>query len=169
MENTDTIILIGMAGVGKSTVGVLLAKALSREFIDTDLTIQRAEGMRLQALIDIKGVEAFTAIEERHILSIACEHAVVATGGSAVYSEAGMAHLQSLGTIVYLELPLASLRERIVDIETRGLVKAEGQTFDALYAEREPLYRRYADLRVNCEGLNHESVVDAILRVTKAV
>ena len=169
MANTDTIILIGMAGAGKSTVGVLLAKALSREFIDTDLTIQRAENMRLQSLINTKGVEAFTAIEERHILSIACEHAVVATGGSAVYSDAGMAHLQSLGVLVYLELSLVSLRERIPDIETRGLVKAEGQTFDELYAEREPLYRRYADLRVNCEGLHHEAVVDAILQATKAV
>ena len=169
MENTDTIILIGMAGSGKSTVGVLLAKALSREFIDTDLIIQRAEGMRLQALINTKGVEAFKAIEERHILSIACEYAVVATGGSAVYSEAGMAHLQALGTIVYLELSLASLRERIADIETRGLVKAEGQTFDALYAEREPLYQQYADLRVNCEGLNREAVADAIRQATKAV
>ncbi len=166
---SDTIVLIGMAGAGKSTVGVLLAKALSWEFIDTDLIIQRAEGMRLQALIETKGVDAFRELEERHILSIACDRAVVATGGSAVYSEAGMAHLQSLGAIVYLEVSLASLRERIADIESRGLVKAEEQTFDEVYVEREPLYRRYADLRVNCEGLNHEAVVDAILEVTKAV
>lgn len=169
MANTDTIILIGMAGAGKSTVGVLLAKALSRKFIDTDLMIQRTEKMRLQMLIDTKGVEAFKAIEERNILSITCEHAVVATGGSAVYSEAGMAHLQALGVLVYLEVPLSTLLERIVDIETRGLVKAEGQTFEEVYAEREPLYQQYAELRVDCEGLDHGEAVAAILRATKAV
>lgn len=166
MPHHDNIILIGMAGAGKSTIGVLLAKALSREFVDIDLAIQRAEGMRLQQIIDAKGLDAFNEIEERHVLELDCSHAVVATGGSVVYSEPAMAHLKSLGILVYLELPLPVLQTRITNLDSRGLVIGKGQTFEELYAERRPLYERYADARVPCENLSHEQVVAAVIRAS---
>lgn len=168
MTHDDNIILIGMAGAGKSTVGVLLAKALSREFVDVDLTIQRAEGMPLQRIIDAKGLDAFNEIEAHHVLALNCRHAVIATGGSVVYSAAAMAHLKALGTLVYLALPLDVLQARITNMESRGLVIGPGQTFEELFAEREPLYEQYADLRVSCENLDHEQVVTAVIRAIES-
>jgi len=164
MMNTacDNIVLIGMPGAGKSTVGVLLAKALSRNFVDTDLIIQASEGRRLQTLIDEDGLESFQLAEERHLLAMNLSGAVIATGGSVVYSEEAMAHLKAAGKAVYLELPLAELRRRITNMDTRGVVRAPGQTFEALYAEREPLYRKYADVVIPCGGLGHDEVVFAV-------
>ncbi|HIA47848.1 MAG TPA: shikimate kinase [Candidatus Hydrogenedentes bacterium] len=148
-----------MAGVGKSTVGVFLAKALHRNFVDTDLVVQSAEGRRLQEIVDELGKEAFQAIEERHVLSIQIPGAVIATGGSVVYSENAMGHLKRTATTVYLKLPLDQLKARVVNTESRGLAMDSGQSFADLYGERLPLYERYTDVTIDCDGLNHDEVV----------
>lgn len=163
MNNVDNIVLIGMAGAGKSTVGVLLAKALSREFVDTDLIIQAAEGQRLQSIIDSRGLDAFRAIEERHLLNLGIRNAVVATGGSVIYCEAAMTHLSAGGQLIYLQMPLGELKHRLSDIQSRGVLIGPGQTFEDVYAERLPLYEHYADITVQCEGLKHEEVVSKIV------
>ncbi len=157
------VVLIGMPGVGKSTVGVLLAKALSRGFIDTDIYIQAHEGRRLQEIIDSKGIGVFRAIEERHILALNCRDYVIATGGSVVYGARAMRHLKESGTAVYLYLPLPLLESRITNLDSRGVVMARGQTLASLYEERKPLYEREADVTVDCSGLGHEQVLARIL------
>ena len=160
--SSQNIVLIGMAGAGKSTVGVLLAKALFRNFIDTDLVVQSAEGRRLQDIVDKVGKAAFQAIEEKHVLSIHVPGAVIATGGSVVYSEKAMNYLKSSGTVIYLELPLAQLEARLSNLDSRGLAMDSDQTFADLFNERLPLYERYADHTIHCDGLNHEEVIAAI-------
>jgi shikimate kinase len=164
MNDLINIVLVGMPGVGKSTVGVLLAKVLSREFLDTDLLIQAREGRRLQDLLNAEGREAFCRIEERHVRSLKGRGQVIATGGSVVYSEGAMRHLKAGGVIVHLDLPYAALERRLVDLFARGVVMEPGQSLRALYDEREPLYRRYADVTVDCSGLTHEQVVDRVIR-----
>jgi shikimate kinase len=156
------VILIGPPGVGKSTVGVLLAKALSMPFADTDILIQAAEGRRLQEILDAEGTDAFRRIEERHILALDLGRHVIATGGSVVYSPAAMAHLRSIGRVVFLKLPCEELLRRIEDLDTRGVVLPSPQTFRDMYAERLPLYERYADVILDCAGLSHQQVVDRI-------
>ncbi len=156
------IVLIGMAGAGKSTVGVLLAKAMSRAFIDTDLVIQAAEGRRLQDILDGEGVEAFRRIEEKHLLALCAQGAVIATGGSVVYSAAAMAHLKAAGAVVHLYLPAEVLEARVTNLDSRGVVMAPGQTFAEVYRERRPLYERWADITIDCTGLRHEDVVQRI-------
>jgi len=155
----DNVVLIGMTGVGKSTVGVLLAKALSRDFVDTDVLIQRAEGRRLQDILNEEGLDRFLQIEERHVLALAIDNAVISTGGSVVYSEAAMAHLKRGATVVYLSLPLADLEKRVTDMDSRGIAIAPGQSFAELYRERMVLYQRYADVTVDCRGLNQDETV----------
>lgn len=159
----QNIILIGMPGAGKSTVGVLLAKTTFRAFVDTDLVIQAAEGRRLQDIIDRRGMNAFRQLEERYVLALASENAVIATGGSVVYSHAAMQHLHQNATVVFLDVPLNVLEKRLTDTATRGIVAAPGQDLRALYDERLPLYRQYADIVVECEELGHEAVVEAVL------
>lgn len=148
-----------MAGVGKSTIGVLLAKALHRNFVDTDIVVQSAEGRCLQEIMDEGGKEAFQAVEERHVLSIHILGAVIATGGSVVYSNMAMAHLSRNAVTVYLKLPLDQLEKRVENVDTRGLAMEAGQSFEDVYHERLPLYERYADVTIDCEGLNHDEVV----------
>ncbi|MBE6611451.1 MAG: shikimate kinase [Ruminococcaceae bacterium] len=160
------IILIGMAGCGKSTVGVLLAKALGCAFIDTDLIIQQREGKLLQEIINSDGVEAFKAAEERALLDVDASLAVIATGGSAVYSAAGMAHLRKNGVCVWLSLPFAEIERRIHNIATRGIAIAPGKTLRDAYDEREPLYERYADITVSCTG-GIESTVAAVMEALR--
>lgn len=162
----DNIVLIGPPGVGKSTVGVLLAKALSMPFADTDIIIQAAEGRRLQAILDSEGTDDFREIEEKHILALDLRNHVVATGGSVVYSAAAMAHLKSIGRIVFLNLPCETLLARIQDLDTRGVVLPSPQTFRDMYAERLPLYQQYADLILDCTGLSHQQVVNRIAEKT---
>jgi shikimate kinase len=157
------IVLIGMPGAGKSTVGVLLAKALSLAFVDTDVVIQAREGRRLQEILDAEGVEAFRRLEERHVLEVRCEGHVIATGGSVVYSDAAMRHLQANGWVVFLEAPGALLAARLDNLSVRGVARAAGQSLESLLAEREPLYRKYADVTLACEGLTHEGVVAAVI------
>lgn len=157
------LVLTGMPGVGKSTVGVLLAKTLSRSFIDTDIYIQAREGRRLQDIIDTDGVDYFRDIEAHHVLSLECRGYVVATGGSVVYSAAAMRHLKSAGVVVYMRLPLPLLIERLTNLDSRGVVMAPGQSIGSLFGERQPLYERYADIAVDCEGLSHEETVARII------
>ena len=148
----NNITLIGMPGSGKSTVGVLLAKALGFQFVDVDLLIQQREGALLQELLDNRGVEPFLDAEEAAICSLACTGAVIAPGGSAVCRAGAIGHLRALGRVVYLHVPLSELERRIHNITTRGIAMAPGQTLADVYAAREPLYRRYADLTVDVGG-----------------
>lgn len=158
------IVLIGMPGAGKSTVGVLLAKALSCDFLDTDVLIQAKEGRTLQEIIDEQGLSAFCRTEERHLRSLKCRSSVIATGGSVVYSSAAMAFLRDSGIIVHLDLDLPALEKRLTNLPARGVVMGPGTTLRQLFAEREPLYRKYADLTIDCAGRTHEEIVGSIAR-----
>lgn len=158
------IVLIGMPGCGKSTVGVLLAKTLVRDFVDTDLLIQRETGCSLCELIERDGTEAFKQTENDVILAADPQNAVVATGGSAVYGAAAMEKLKENGVVVYLRLPPSELEKRIRNIRTRGIAMEPGTTIADLAREREPLYERYADLTVDCLGLSAEECVERIAR-----
>jgi len=153
------IVLIGMPGAGKSTIGVMLAKRLGLDFIDTDLLIQKGEQRRLQQILDRDGAARFYEIEEAVACSLMCSRTVVATGGSVVYSKKAMTHLHHLGAVVFLDVPLAELKRRIFDMDSRGLLMAAGQTYDDLYRERHPLYRKYADLSVSFAAADAEQVV----------
>ena len=163
MNATDNIVLIGMPGVGKSTVGVLLAKAMSRSFVDTDVVIQAGEGRRLQDIIDTDGMDAFCAIEERRVLALACRRSVIATGGSVVYSAPAMRHLKASGVVVHLDLSLDTLKKRLTNLDSRGLVMGRDQTLEQLFHQRDPLYHEYADFTIDCENLTHEQVVERIV------
>ena len=162
------IILIGMPWSGKSTTGVLLAKALARPFLDTDVVIQAREGRALQQIIDREGTDALRRLEERYALQLSCKKHVVATGGSIVYSQPAMEHLKRDGFCVYLYLSHASVAARATHIEYRGLVRAPGQSLEELYEERTPLYRRYADVTVDCEGLSQDQALEALLSLVVA-
>ena len=158
------IILIGMAGCGKSTLGVLLAKALGFEFIDTDLLIQKNENRLLQDIINSNGIEYFNRTEQQAICSLSADNAVIATGGSAVYSPCSMEHLKENGVCVWLKLPYDEVIKRINNIATRGIVIAPGKTLLDVFTEREPLYRKYADIVIDCMNdieTNVSSVIKA--------
>lgn len=158
----NNLILIGMPGAGKSTTGVLLAKQLGLDFVDTDVLLQRRSGLRLQQLINLQGLHSFRRAEEEMLLELDCADCVVSTGGSVIYSPVGMAHLKRLGRLIYLRISLAPLERRIADMQQRGMVIAAGQSFADLYAERTPLYAHYADLTIDVDGLNIEQVVHRI-------
>lgn len=146
------VTLIGMPGSGKSTVGVLLAKALGYGFLDVDLVIQQREGALLQDIIDTKGVDYFLDREEEAVCSVHCEQHVIAPGGSAVLREKGGAHLKTLGPVVYLNVPLEELQKRIQNLDSRGIAMKPGQTLADVLAYRAPLYEQYADLIIDCGG-----------------
>lgn len=152
MSQKTNLVLIGMPGSGKSTVGVVLAKQTQRGFVDADLVIQQAEGRTLHEIIQADGAEALRAAEERAVLSLAVEGHVIATGGSAVYSDAGMRHLQATALIVYLRVDLPTLELRLGDFSQRGVAMRPGQSIADLLAERDPLYRRWADVVVAADG-----------------
>lgn len=145
----DNLVLIGMPASGKSTVGVILAKVLGMDFADTDLLIQKEAGMRLEEIIETRGLPGFLALEEQVCSSVTLTGTVIATGGSVVYSEKAMRHMKSNGKAVYLEVSFGHLKKRLKNVKQRGVVLREGQTLEALYAERVPLYEKYADLTVN--------------------
>lgn len=156
----DNIILIGMPGCGKSTIGVVLAKVLGYHYIDADLLIQERENRLLSEIIEAEGPEGFNEIENRVNSSIETDRSVIATGGSAVYGKEAMEHLGKIGTIIYIRLPLAELQARLGDLVERGISMKEGQTLKDLYDERTPLYEKYADLTIDVEGLSlRESVL----------
>ncbi len=156
------IVLIGMPGAGKSTIGVLLAKSMLMDFVDTDLLIQKKCAESLCGIIAAKGIDEFLKIENNVICENAFENSVVATGGSAVYGEEAMAKLRKNGVAVYLKLSPEELVRRIDNIHTRGIAMKEGTSIADLYAERAPLYEKYADITVECEGLTPEQCVEAI-------
>ena len=162
MPSPTNVVLIGMPGSGKSTVGVLLAKRLSLGFLDTDLLIQQANGKSLQAIVDGEGHGALLRAEEAAVLGVKAVGCVIATGGSVVYSAAGMEHLKSLGVIVYLATDLATLETRVGDYTMRGIAKRPDQTLADLFAERAALYERYADVTVETTGLTHDAVCQRI-------
>jgi shikimate kinase len=153
-----------MPGSGKSTVGVILAKLASLNFIDTDILIQRSAGKSLQEIVDTDGYLALRKMEEEVLLKLDCRDHVIATGGSAVYSTSAMEHLRRDGLIVFLDVEIATLLSRIYDYETRGLAKRPDQTLEELFNERLVLYRKYADITVSCEGLTQDEVCAAIIR-----
>lgn len=157
------IILIGMPASGKSTAGVLLAKAIGYGFIDTDLLIQNRERALLCDIIREKGSEEFLRIEEEVNAELWAEHCVISTGGSVIYGEKAMAHLKELGVVVYLKLGEPALEKRLKNIFRRGVVmRTPGETVAQLYAERVPLYEKYADITVDCENQTVEETVQAI-------
>jgi shikimate kinase len=161
---TRNPILIGMPAAGKSTVGVLLAKQLGVSFVDTDILIQTGQGCLLQEIIAEHGVAGFRTIEENVLLQVPADCGVVATGGSAVYSRKAMFHLKSLGPLVYLSIGLAALKERLGSLDERGVLRTPGQTIDRLYAERSPLYEKYADITVSTTNVTPDRVVTTVLR-----
>lgn len=163
MHSPSNLVLIGMPGSGKSTVGVVLAKQTAHDFIDTDVAIQTAQGQPLQAIIDQDGYMALRRIEEQVLLKLSLHNYVIATGGSAVYSDPAMRHLKSDGVVVFLDADPPTLQSRVLDYGTRGLAKAPDQTFDELYEERRPLYMKYADLVIECKNISHEAVTDQIV------
>lgn len=163
----NNIVLIGMPGAGKSTVGVLLAKTLGYAFLDTDLVIQEREGRLLQDLVDELGVEAFLDREAAAIVSVDCDRTVIATGGSVVCRDRAMEHLRTLGRIVYLQLPLEELERRLHNISTRGIAMAPGETLAHIYDYRSPLYQKYADLTVAVDRQTLEETVEQVLRALK--
>ena len=163
MHHHNNIILIGMPGAGKSTVGVILAKSLGMQFIDTDILIQERSGRMLQEILDGDGPDAFKRIEEETILSLRPHHAVIATGGSVVCSEAAMAHLKSEGVVVYLEISYGEMGERRSRVAPRGLLLLPGQSLRGMYDARVPRYERYADLTVACSCGDLESVVGNVI------
>lgn len=159
----DNIVLIGMPGVGKSTVGVILAKVLGYQFLDADLVIQQQEGKLLKEIIAEVGTEGFIQIENRVNAGITCSKTIIATGGSVVYGKEAMEHLKEIGKVVYLEVPYPMIEKRLSDIKGRGVVLKKGQTLHDLYMERTPLYEKYADLRVCEEGLDVEQTVELLI------
>ena len=156
------VILIGMPGCGKSTVGVLLAKSLLCEFVDTDLLIQTRYGKSLCELIAKNGLDRFKEMENEVLCSLSCDRHVIATGGSAVYGDEAMRHLRENGMTVYLKLPPEDIVARIQNITTRGIAMKEGCTIADLYEERSPLYERYADITIDCTSLTAEECVSIV-------
>ncbi len=164
MKNKKNIALIGMPAVGKSTVGVLLAKKMGFDFVDTDILIQAKEHKTLAQLIESYGMERFLEIEKQHLKGIECTGHVIATGGSVVYKPAAMHHLAKTCVTVYLAVDLEILKTRLSDVITRGVAIAPGKSIDDLYAERVPLYEAYADLTIHCGKMAPEQVAGAIVR-----
>jgi len=162
-QHNPNIVLIGMPGSGKSTVGVILAKQLSRGFVDTDLLIQTGQGRSLQRIVDSDGFQALRDIEERILLQLSCSNQVIATGGSAAYSRPAMTHLKQGGIVVFLHADLETLNRRVRDFSERGLAKCPGQTLDDLFRERSSLYTAYADITIDSCLLTHEEVCSRII------
>ena len=156
------LILIGMPGAGKSTVGVVLAKQQGYHFVDSDLVIQEQTGLLLHEIIEQQGDE------NRINADLAVKHSVIATGGSVIYGREAMQHLKKIGVVIYLKLSCESIAARLGDLRKRGITLREGQTLQQLYDERVPLYERYADITVDCENKSiREIVAEIVARLPK--
>lgn len=152
-----------MPGSGKSTLGLILAKALKKDLLDTDALIQQKHNKTLQNILDEHGYLALRAIEEEILLNIHCSNHIVATGGSAIYSENAMHHLKQFGPIIFLDVPLNELLDRVQDVGTRGIAQQPNQSFAELFAERRPLYEKYADITINCENRTSAFIIDEVI------
>lgn len=164
----NNVTLIGMPGVGKSTVGVVLAKVLGYRFVDSDLEIQEQMGKRLHELIEEHGDDGFLEIENRVNANLCVERSVIATGGSAVFGEEAMEHLRKISTVVYLRLPYEKLKARLGDLHKRGVVLKPGQTLKDLVDLRTPLYEKYAHIIVDEEEMDIRGVVEKIVDILEA-
>jgi shikimate kinase len=162
-RDKTNIILIGMPGSGKSTVGVILAKMLAKSFLDTDILIQNSTNRTLQDIVDTDGHLVLRAVEERVLLTIDCRNHIIATGGSAAYSEAAMDHLKQQGIAIFLHADLAALRARVRNYETRGLAKRPEQSFSDLFHERLTLYEKHADITIASSNRTQDQVCAAII------
>lgn len=163
------ITLIGMPGCGKSTIGVLLAKSLLYHFVDTDILLQNEYGTSLCTMIDEYGLEGFKTRENKLISDISCDKTVIATGGSAVYCDAGMENLKKNGIVVYLKLSPEEIEKRIDNITTRGIAMEKGSTIFDLYLERAPLYEKYADITVECDGKSMENCLGTVIEAVENI
>jgi len=157
------IILIGMPGAGKSTIGVVLAKKTGYSFIDSDLLIQEREKMLLYEIIEQKGLETFKQIENKVNAAIQAEHSIIATGGSVIYGTEAMTHFQSIGLILYLKLDYREIENRVGDLEQRGVAIPPDSTLKELYEERTPLYEKYAHFTIDC---NNKSIREIVAEIT---
>ncbi|MFO1389097.1 shikimate kinase [Cellvibrio sp.] len=158
-----SLILIGMPGAGKSTLGIMLAKALAKDFVDTDVLIQLEQGKTLQDIVDSEGYLTLREIEERVLVNTHYPNHIIATGGSAVYSDKAMRHLRHFGPIVFLDLSLNELRLRINDFDTRGLARKPNQSLEELYNERRELYQKYASITIDCNGKSQQDILAEII------
>ena len=163
----NNIVLIGMPGVGKSTLGVVLAKELGFEFVDADLLIQKREKRLLKEIIAEEGIDGFLKIENDVNATISVDKTVVATGGSVIYGNEAMGHLKEIGTVVYLKLDYDTLDSRLGSLKGRGVVLKDGQNLRSLYEERIPLYEKYADVIVDEGGLDLEATLKKVLDAIK--
>lgn len=161
--NKQNITLIGMPGSGKSTVGVVLAKTLGYNFIDTDLLIQEKDGRLLQNIINESGNDVFQQIEEETLSAINSKKSIIATGGSAVYYKSAMKHLKDISTVFYIDVPLHVIKGRLYNIKTRGITMAPGETIEMLLDKRKPLYKEYADFTIDGLDKDVELVVEEII------
>lgn len=159
------IILIGMPGCGKSTVGVILAKTLGIGFVDTDLIIQQRENKLLQNIIDNDGIDYFLNCEAEAVKSLYCDNCVVATGGSVVYREDAIQHLKSNGKIIFLDVPLDEIKRRLNNINTRGIAAKKNKSIEDIYNERIALYNKYADIIIKTDGESVEKTVEKICKI----
>lgn len=159
----DNIIFIGMPAVGKSTVGVVVAKRLGYHFIDTDIVIQEEEGKLLKEIIREKGIEGFLEVEDRINAGVEAHHSVISPGGSVVYCENAMKHYKEIGTVVYLQASFDTIKRRLGNAKNRGVVLRDGQTLKGLYEERVKLFEKYADITVSEEGMRLEETIENVL------
>lgn len=159
----SNLVLIGMPGSGKSTVGVILAKMTARGFVDTDVLIQTFKKMKLQDIVDADGHSVLRAIEEKVILGLSVKNRVIATGGSAVYSDSAMNHLKSDGTVIYLDVEFDELLSRLGDFSGRGIAKRPDQSLAEVFDERSNLYAKHADITIKCGHMNQDDVCRKIL------
>ncbi len=160
-------VLIGMPTSGKSTVGVMLAKEICYDFLDTDILLQRREKKMIQKILDEDGLEAFYDVEEAALLAVDTDETVISTGGSAVYSEKGMENVCKNATVIYLELPLEEVYQRIENLHSRGIAGLSHKHFTKIYLERKALYEKYADITVDASGLSKDELLKKILKVIK--
>ncbi|MEH6358017.1 MAG: shikimate kinase [Pseudomonadales bacterium] len=162
MNQNNGVILVGMPGAGKSTLGVMLAKELGLDFLDTDVSIQVHESRTLQDIMDSEGYMKLREIEEIVLLKTEANGKVISTGGSAVYSDAGMLHLKKQGTVIFLDVTLDELRRRIHNFDTRGIARRPDQSFEELFEERCALYNKYSDIRFDCNGKTPAEILEAL-------
>ena len=163
-QKEKNLVLIGMPGSGKSTIGIILAKNTSRDFVDTDVVIQTHEHRSLQDILNKEGYMALREIEEKWVMTLDVQNSVIATGGSVVYSEKSMAHLSENGTIIFLNVSLETLKQRITDYDQRGIARRPDQSFEDLFEERSILYRKYADITIASDTLAQDAACRTIIK-----